>query len=137
MLGGEQAPQDTPEPAYPPETAQGCSLRCSALPTPQYLALNTLGTAFALYFPALGIIAAPHSQTSMDYGNLEVKGFWMLASILLCVRREQAPPFKHGARETSMAARARAAGKQSLVGAVLESNPLNWILLLSAFSSMG
>ena len=40
----------------------------------------------------------------------------MLASILLCVRREQKPPFKHGAIETNVAMRARAAGDAELCG---------------------
>lgn len=52
----------------------------------------------------------------MDYSNLEVKSFWMLASILLCVRREQNPSFKHGAVETNVAAGARAAGEAELCG---------------------
>lgn len=50
----------------------------------------------------------------MDYSNLEVKGVWMLASILLCVRREQNPSFKHGAIEINAAVRARAAGEAEL-----------------------
>lgn len=52
----------------------------------------------------------------MDYSNLEGKGFGMLASVLLCARKEQNLSFRRSAMEANVATSAGAAGEAELWG---------------------